>query len=486
MPSIRLPFLLYSYIATELLAPFFASFLILYGVFFLVRLIPLLEVVLELGISFPDFIRLFSYIFPHMLLYVLSMAGMTGVIIGFTRLTNDREILGLKACGISLRQMLPPVVLVAAVIAGISGYFSIKLIPAGEVAMQQLMFQLAKEKIDKGIKERKFTEALGDLVVYVDQVDDKDNWTGVFVSDMRNRQQPIITMAQHGKMTANVQDMSVTIVLQNGTLHSTDGPDNQIIRFARYQLQIPLKPPTRVDGDDVTHLSRGAMTQAQLLQTADFYKNSPEQSLKYLTEYQQRMVLPVGCFILAILGIPLGLQAGPGRKAAGIPLGLGFFVLYYITFTFCGSLVEEMVLPLIIGMWLPNFIFALLTGLIFWRVEGERPIFPEKFTNRIGDFLEQYIAPPFLYIKKQAIVLLSRRKKVVTTQIKTPSSIHQIIRADAQNKIFHLAECENYLCKNCTITFINPEIAEKAGFTPCPFCKTLLEKTRKTFKEYKP
>ena len=115
--SWRPPFLLYSYIATEMLAPFFASFIILYCVFFLIRLIPLLEIVLALRIGFADFIRLFSYIFPHMLLYVIPMASMAGVIIGFTRLTNDREILALKACGISLKQMLPPVVAMAAMIA---------------------------------------------------------------------------------------------------------------------------------------------------------------------------------------------------------------------------------------------------------------------------------------------------------------------------------------------------------------------------------
>ena len=33
----NLPFLLYSYVAAELLAPFFASFVILYGIFFLVQ-----------------------------------------------------------------------------------------------------------------------------------------------------------------------------------------------------------------------------------------------------------------------------------------------------------------------------------------------------------------------------------------------------------------------------------------------------------------
>ncbi|RUM38127.1 MAG: LPS export ABC transporter permease LptF [Desulfobulbus sp.] len=480
MPRIRLPFLLYSYIATELLAPFFASFLILYGVFFLVRLIPLLEIVLELGINFPDFVRLFSYIFPHMLLYVISMSVMAGVIMGFTRLTNDREILGFKASGISLLQMLPPVVMVAAIIAGISGYFSVRLIPAGEIAMQQLMFQLAKEKIDKGIKEKKFTEALGDLVVYVDQVDEHDKWTGVFVSDMRNRQQPIITMAKSGSMTADVNEMAVTIVLKNGTLHSTDGPDNQIIHFVRYQLQIPLKPPTRIDGDDVTHIGRGAMTQAQLIQSAEAFKALPERSVKFMTEYHQRLVLPVGCFILAILGIPLGLQAGPGRKAAGIPLGLGFFVFYYITFTFCTSLVEELVLPVVLGMWLPNIIFAVITGLIFWRVEQEKSIFPEKLSSIYADIYDKCVAPLFMFSKNHLKILLSRRRKKSIQLPKDPSAVDEtLIHADAHNRVFHLSPCEQYSCKRCTITFINPQVAEKAGFTPCPFCKELLKSEEK-------
>lgn len=319
-----IPLLLYSYLATELLAPFFASFLILYGVFFLIRLIPLLEIVLELGINLPDFIRLFSYIFPHMLLYVIPMASMAGVIIGFTRLTNEREILALKACGISLRQMLPPVIMVSTVIAALTGYFSVHLIPAGQIAMHQLMFQLAKEKIDSGIKEKKFTEALGDLVVYVDDIDENEHWNGVYISDMRGREQPIIIMAKKGRMKADINTMSVTIILDNGTLHNTDGLDSQIVRFKRYQLHIPLKPPTRIDGDDVTKLSRGSMSQQQLIVAAQKYGVDSQAGVNYLTEYHHRLALPVGCLILSLLGLPLGLQAGPGRKAVGIPLGLGF------------------------------------------------------------------------------------------------------------------------------------------------------------------
>ena len=75
---------------------------------------------------------------------------------------------------------------VALAIALINAYFSINILPKTELAMKQLTFQVAKEKIDKGIKEQQFTEALGDLVVYVESIDKENSeWKNIWVSDMR-------------------------------------------------------------------------------------------------------------------------------------------------------------------------------------------------------------------------------------------------------------------------------------------------------------
>nr|WP_320009794.1 LPS export ABC transporter permease LptF [uncultured Desulfobulbus sp.] len=404
------PWLLYSYIANELLAPFFASFLILYGVFFLVRLIPLLEVVLSLQIGAADFIRLFAYIFPHMLLYIIPMASMAGVIVGFTRLTNDREILALKACGISLRQMLPPVILTAAAIASLTGYFSLRLIPVGELGFKQLMFQLAMEKIEHGIRPHEFTQALGDIVLYVDRIDTNNQWHGVYVSDMRGRSQPMITLAKRGHMEPDMDNLRMTIILEDGSLHNNQKQETQVLHFSRYQLQIGLQLPTRVGKENITTRSRGSMSQAQLLEAAQQAPPDSKVAIKYLSEYHKRLVLPVGCFILSLLGLPLGLQAAPGRRAVGIPLGLGFFILYYITYTTTGMMVEEGTLPLVVGMWLPNILFLLLTVAIIYRVNQERPLLPEWLQHSSALFWERTIAP-FLRRPWRILTRSHRQKK---------------------------------------------------------------------------
>lgn len=492
----RIPKLLYSYLATEMLAPFFASFVIMNCVFFLIKLIPFLNIVLELEINFADFLRLFCYLFPNIFLYSIPMAAMMGVIISFTRLSADAEILALKASGISLYQMIPPVLIVSFGIALITGYFSVTLIPKSEIAMKQLMFQVAKEKIDKGIKEQQFTEALGDLVVYVESINKKDDtWQNVWVSDMRGQVNPIITMAQSGRMTAHIDQMLVNIVLKNGSLHRPDGKRSQIISFDSYTINIPLQTPTVFDGEDVTRMSAGTMTLSQLQESATQIGRDSERGKYRLIQYHKRLALPVGCFILSLLGMPLGLLAGPGRRAVGIPLGLGFFIFYYILFTLGKTLAEDTQVPIFIAMWLPNSIFFLIALYFIRQSSRERPVIPDAFKVKflklvdiVTSQLSKKIRKIFPPRKKQHISATGptdvpprpKPAKNLPINQERPNYLTEgTVHGNVNSHIYHLQGCDSYYCKNCTIEFQDTKLAKESGFKPCPFCKTLVDEAIK-------
>ncbi len=372
------PFLLYSYLTTEILAPFFAAFVIMNGVFFLAKLLPFLNFSLELGIGFADFIRLFSYMFPNILLYTIPMAAMLGIIIGFSRLSSDSEILAFKASGITLYHMIPPVFLVAALLATFTGYLSIKLIPVSEIAMRQLTYQLLKEKIGRGVKEYRFSEALGELVIHVDKISKEDGrWENVWISDMRAVKTPTITMAPSGMMQSDLEKMMVTIVLNNGSLHRPGEDDAQIVTFDKYTINIPLQLPS----GSAKSVRRGTMTMDQLIEKTKEYGLETKKGRSMLVEYHERLVLPFGCLIISLLALPLGLQAGPGKKAIGIPFGLGVFIIYYALFSM-GKMQAKYNLhgALDIGLlvWMPNIFFALITGYCIFRIFGEKPLLPER------------------------------------------------------------------------------------------------------------
>ncbi len=464
----RLPLLFYSYMATEMLAPFFACFIIMNGVFFLARLIPFLNLILEFNISFSDFIRLFSYLFPNMFLYSIPMAALLGVTIGFSRLSNDTEILAFKASGIGIYHALPPLILIALFISLVTAYFSIKLIPAGDTAMRQMMYQLAKEKIDRGIKERVFTEALGDLVVHVNSIDkNTGEWSEVWVSDMRGRKLPAITMANSGKMDTKINQMMVTLSLSNGSLHMPEEDNSQTVIFDHYIINIPLQPPVRPPD----FKSRGTMTMPELL--AAYKKRVQEGGTgrSYYTEFHKRLVLPVGCLILALIGMPLGLQAGPGKKAIGIPFGLLLYILYYVLFTMGRNISTTTSANVALAMWTPNILFFFLTVLLINRAAHERSLVPAavylvydwsyRFISSLSRKAYHLVFPKPKVIKNSAIGAHGQSNQKKSTEI----------RGNVDSRVFHYSDCDHYYCKNCTIEFKNVEVALQAGFAPCKFCK---------------
>ncbi len=357
-----MPLLLYSYISAEILAPFFASLLILNGVLFIGRLMQVVDLIFAMNIGLTDFIRLCVYLSPKLLLFSLPMASSIAVIIAFTRLTNDNEIVALKAAGVSLYKMMPPVILFAACTALITGYSAVHFIPAGSTAMNNLFIKLATEKINSGVRARRFSDNTGALVIYAEEVTPRTRaWKGVYISDLRDKAHPVTIIAARGTLTPHLDRMYISLSLDNGTMHRTDGRLTQTIKFAHYNINLPVKPPKLIAG---VGTSRSSMTQEALLKAAHNPAKTPAQRAEFLSEYHKRLALAGGCFILTILGMPLALRGRPGRRNLALPVGIGFFLLYFICLSIAESLTMTTILPVGLIMWLPNIILGFITIII--------------------------------------------------------------------------------------------------------------------------
>jgi lipopolysaccharide export system permease protein len=357
-----MPLLLYIYLATEILAPFVAALLILNAILFLGRLLPLLEGLFSFGIGVADFVRLWAYMSPQLLLFSIPMASMLAVIICFTRLSSDNEIIALKAAGISLYKMLPPVILFTIATSALTGLSSVYLIPHGTVASKQLLFQLAREKIDKGVRERQFSEGLADVVLYTDRIDpDTGVWHGVYISDRRDARTPVTVIASEGRIQSHPAEMRIALDLNDGSMHRAMEDVTQTIHFKRYELNLPVQTPDTEPGDpDNTRLDKRSMSPGELLRHAERLGADSPRGIVLLIEFHNRLVLPAGCFILSMLGLPLALSSRPGRRPMGLPVGLSIFILYYIAITAAKSFSESTALPVGPTMWLPNLFFGLL------------------------------------------------------------------------------------------------------------------------------
>ncbi len=385
-----MPITLYRYLLASTLGPFFASLAIMTAILFLGRLIPVLNIILKLGVGFPDFVRLCAYMAPKLLIFSIPMAGMLGIILCFTRLVNDNELLALKAGGVGINKILPAVVIVGLISGLLTAFCSTHLIPKSEIAMKKLFLTLAKEKVHRGLREKNFSDGLKDAVVYIDRIDpDTREWLGVYVSDTRDPDNQLTITAQSGRLQSMIDKMRMVLTLGNGEIHQAGGEKSIIIKFREYSLSLPVANPQKIEAMD-----KKSMSGKELLRQATLAGPDKNRRIKYLIEYHNRLILPMGALILSVLGLPLALRGRPGQKPVGLPLGILFFVCFYIAQTTANSVAEENILPVALVMWTPNIILALFTIYILHMTEKEKtPFIIERGMDIIQNITNRLPAP---------------------------------------------------------------------------------------------
>ena len=142
-------------------------------------------------------------------------------------------------------------------------------------------------------------------------------------------------------------------------------------------MNLPLETPT---SNPLAKVDETTMLQSELLAEAERKGGNSREAATYLIEFHKRLALPVSCFILTLLGFPLGFLSGPRHKTIGIPLGLAIFIIYYVLLTGAQIISESMLLPAGIAIWLPNLLFLVLTTLFIKSVAREEHTrYLEKF-----------------------------------------------------------------------------------------------------------
>jgi len=119
--------------------------------------------------------------------------------------------------------------------------------------------------------------------------------------------------------------------------------------------------PQIIAGEDTSTIGKRGMNLAGLKDAARQAGRTTEKGRTLLLEYHNRFALPVGTFLLCLLALPLGLLAKPGRKTFGLPLGIGFFLFYFVLFSAARAMVDSFALSPGLAVWSANLVFAAIT-----------------------------------------------------------------------------------------------------------------------------
>jgi lipopolysaccharide export system permease protein len=363
------------YVFREMIPPFVISMILLTFIFLMAEILRITDLIVNYGVSLVSVVLLLIYATPTFLIFVLPMSIMMGVLLAFLRLSHDNEIIALKASGISLYKLLPPVFVFCLMGCLMTGFVSIYGDPWGRLSSKALLFKTATSNVDIGLKERTFIDRFDGVMLYVSQIDPQDKTLiDVYIEDQQTPGMVNTVVAPRGKLFFDPESLTFRLVLFNGLINEVDQKKRTVhsISFDTYNFNLELTQvlAAKKQGEK----GRREMNLAELRRTLRAATRKDAEYYLTLTEYHKKLSIPFACFVLGLVAVPLGTQSRSAKRSFGTVLGLVFFLIYYVLMSVGLVLGETGVCPPIIGMWVPNLVIGTIGLYLLISSAKERPL----------------------------------------------------------------------------------------------------------------
>ncbi len=235
------------------------------------------------------------------------------------------------------------------------------------------------------VQPRVFEEQFPNRILYIGDVipGAQTRWRNVFIADMTPLDEqkpgdhdrgdgPRITVASDAVAIPDVKRNEIQLSLQNGNTYEvgkdlteyykTQGGTGRSILEATKPNEVHAKGYTEIDTLPLYRLAYHDKTLDR------------DNVIQARIELHQRLALPPACFLLALIGISLGISSRKGGKSSAFVLTVALAFVYWMGLIAANGLAKQQKLPVGLAMWIPNTIFAVVGLILILRLErpGDR------------------------------------------------------------------------------------------------------------------
>jgi lipopolysaccharide export system permease protein len=281
-----------------------------------------IELVLDRGLSLVVFLELTSLMLPGFIVVILPITTFIVVLFVHVRMNADREIVVMRAAGLSQARLARPGLIIALAAVGIGYVLNLWLVPLSHGAFRMWQFEIRNQMAAILLQEGVFSSVGNDLTVYARARDRDGTLRGILVHDERDAGQPVTIIAEQGRITST--PLGPRVVLLNGVRQQLERPPGQpprltVLTFAENSLD--LARATRQE--EVRSRDSRERSVAELLNPDPAEGLRPRELARFYGEAHQRLSSPLTALSYALVGLAVALTGQFRRHGGGARLAIG-------------------------------------------------------------------------------------------------------------------------------------------------------------------
>lgn len=230
--------LLDRYILRQTLAPFFFALAALTSILLLNQVARRLPKLVGKGLPWSVIGEVFALTIPFIIVMTLPMALLLAILYAFTHLGADNEITAMKASGVSIRQMLAPVLLAGAIMACVTFYVTDQIHPRSNARLKALISDIGRKKPTLELAEQAINPIPpSNLFLRAGRVDaNSGRLKDVAIYDLGQVDSRRIIYADSGLIGYAPGGVDVRLRLWHGTIHETKAATPDLFQVTDFQV----------------------------------------------------------------------------------------------------------------------------------------------------------------------------------------------------------------------------------------------------------
>jgi lipopolysaccharide export system permease protein len=443
--------LLSRYLIRHMAAPFVFALVAQTSLMLLSQIAKKFGALVGKGLPWTVIAEVFALSLPFIIAMTLPMAVLLAVLYTFSHLAADNEITAMRASGISVYQILTPVLVWGTLMAGLNYAFVDRVLPETNARLRNLLIDIGRKKPTFELREEVINEIppshyflrasridpgtgrLRDVTIYdissdaVRRVIYADSGLMAYAEGQQDLSLRLYDGAIHQYRPAepalfqltyfavnNIRVKSVFDQLERNTRESIRGDREMNIRQMLIVVRQAETERAELEQQRRTLLERdltALLTQekqplsdwATVVNAADRSEDARRRAARYWVEIHKKWSISAACLSFVIIGVVLALRFPRGGMGLVIGGGMLVFSIHYVGLTAGESLADRGIVTPWVAMWSPNMLLTVL-GLI-----GLLRVSRESGSTRGGDFQE--ILDSLRHLGRRAVGLGGRPRR---------------------------------------------------------------------------
>jgi len=288
---------------------------------------------------------------------ILPVSILIAMLLAFSRMASDRELVILAASGISKSFQIKVVSRFALVFCIFVSVITLYLAPWAERNIHDLKERAKQESDISGIKAGQFKEfSQGDRVVYVQNPSpEKGSMEEVFLQVRQEGKLGVLT-SDSARFKIDPKSGNKYVVFSEGRRYVGEPGllDYQITEYEKYAIQTESATANSTAG------------KISSLPTTEIMVSDNK---AHQAEFQWRISLILSCLLLSVLAILLMQSHANEKRYTPFVIGISIYLIYSNLLGIAQTLLKRDAIPSFVGLWWVHLILISVLFLLFYMPE---------------------------------------------------------------------------------------------------------------------